>query len=78
MNAIDGERAEDGGWLLTCAHFDLIIIDEAHRSIFRKYRSIFSYYDALLLGMTASTKDLDAYRVLYIFDQFVLLTFLLY
>jgi len=60
MNAIDNEKTEDGNRLFTPAHFDLIIIDEAHRSIFRKYRSIFSYFDAMLLGMTATPKsDVD-------------------
>ena len=42
------------------AHFDLIIIDEAHRSIFRKYRVIFEYFDAYLVGLTATPKqDID-------------------
>lgn len=38
-------------------HFDLIIIDEAHRSVYQKYRAIFSYFDALLVGLTATPKD---------------------
>ncbi|MFM7600529.1 MAG: DEAD/DEAH box helicase family protein, partial [Pseudanabaena sp.] len=38
-------------------HFDLIIIDEAHRSVFQKYRHIFNYFDCLLLGLTATPKD---------------------
>src|SRR3989475_5802129 len=38
-------------------HFDLIIIDEAHRSVFQKYRAIFDYFDALLVGLTATPKD---------------------
>ena len=38
-------------------HFDLIIIDEAHRSIFMKYKSIFDYFDSLLVGLTATPKD---------------------
>ena len=37
--------------------FDLIIIDEAHRSVFGKYGAIFSYFDALLLGLTATPRD---------------------
>lgn len=39
------------------AHFDLIIIDEAHRSIFNKYGQLFNYFDALLLGLTATPRD---------------------
>lgn len=38
-------------------HFDLIIIDEAHRSIFQKYRAIFDYFDSLLVGLTATPRD---------------------
>ncbi|MEA5479661.1 DEAD/DEAH box helicase family protein [Pseudanabaena galeata UHCC 0370] len=38
-------------------HFDLIIIDEAHRSVFQKYRHIFNYFDCHLLGLTATPKD---------------------
>jgi len=38
-------------------HFDLIIVDEAHRSIYQKYRAIFDYFDALLVGLTATPKD---------------------
>jgi len=37
-------------------HFDLVIIDEAHRSIFQKYRAIFDYFDSLLVGLTATPK----------------------
>lgn len=60
LNAIDSARAEDGRRLFTPAHFDLIIIDESHRSIFKKYRAIFDYFDALLVGLTATPKtDVD-------------------
>ncbi len=38
-------------------HFDLVIIDEAHRSVFKKYRAIFEYFDSLLVGLTATPKD---------------------
>ena len=38
-------------------HFDLIIIDEAHRSVYRKYRAIFDYFDSLLIGLTATPRD---------------------
>ena len=60
LNAIDSARAEDGRRLFTPAHFDLIIIDESHRSIFKKYRAIFDYFDAMLVGLTATPKtDVD-------------------
>ena len=38
-------------------HFDLIIIDEAHRSVFGKYKAIFDYFDALLIGLTATPRE---------------------
>ena len=38
-------------------HFDLIVIDEAHRSVYQKYGVIFNYFDSLLVGLTATPKD---------------------
>ncbi|PMP37032.1 DEAD/DEAH box helicase family protein [Vibrio splendidus] len=38
-------------------HFDLIIVDEAHRSVYSKYRQIFEYFDGFLVGLTATPKD---------------------
>jgi type I restriction enzyme R subunit len=38
-------------------HFDLIVIDEAHRSVYQKYGAIFNYFDSLLVGLTATPKD---------------------
>lgn len=38
-------------------HFDLVIVDEAHRSVYAKYGSIFSYFDGYLIGLTATPKD---------------------
>lgn len=37
--------------------FDLIIIDEAHRSVFGKYGSIFDYFDSFLIGLTATPRE---------------------
>lgn len=68
LNAIDTAKTDDGSKLYTPAHFDLIIIDEAHRSIFNKYRAIFEYFDALLLGLTATPKD-DVDRNTYEFFE---------
>lgn len=60
LNAIDNVKNEDGQTLFTPAHFDLIIIDEAHRSIFKKYKAIFQYFDSLIVGLTATPKtDVD-------------------
>lgn len=56
MNCIDSVHDEQGK-LFTCGHFDLVICDEAHRSIYNKYRDIFTYFDAPLVGLTATPKD---------------------
>ena len=56
MNCIDSVHDEDGK-LFTCGHFDLLICDEAHRSIYNKYKDIFNYFDAPLVGLTATPKD---------------------
>lgn len=47
----------DGQRKFGVGHFDLIVIDEAHRSVYQKYRAIFDYFDALLVGLTATPKD---------------------
>ncbi|MDT3670760.1 MAG: DEAD/DEAH box helicase family protein [Aromatoleum sp.] len=55
MGLID--EAFDGQRRFGVGHFDLIIIDEAHRSVYQKYRAIFDYFDSLLVGLTATPKD---------------------
>ena len=57
MNCIDTVADEAGKKLFTCGHFDLLICDEAHRSIYNKYQDIFTYFDAPLVGLTATPKD---------------------
>jgi len=52
INLIDGDDRTFG-----IGRFDLIIIDEAHRSIFNKYKAIFTYFDSLLVGLTATPRD---------------------
>ncbi|MEE1124380.1 MAG: DEAD/DEAH box helicase family protein [Acutalibacteraceae bacterium] len=56
IRSIDSIK-DDKGKLFTCGHFDLVICDEAHRSIYNKYRDIFTYFDAPLVGLTATPKD---------------------
>lgn len=51
INKIDGEEKA-----FTAGRFDLIVVDEAHRSIFNKYGAIFRYFDALLVGLTATPR----------------------
>jgi type I restriction enzyme R subunit len=45
-------------------HFDLIIVDEAHRSLFNKYADIFGYFDALMIGLTATPRN-DIHKSTY-------------
>jgi type I restriction enzyme, R subunit len=64
MGLID-ETAE-GKRRFGAGHFDLVVIDEAHRSVYRKYGAIFDYFDSLLVGLTATPKDevdRDTYRL---------------
>ncbi|MXP41875.1 DUF4145 domain-containing protein [Altererythrobacter soli] len=56
MNLIEKAR-QDGNQRFGPGYFDLIIIDEAHRSVYRKYKAIFDWFDAPLLGLTATPKD---------------------
>ncbi len=55
MNLIDGKQA--GKAKFGPGHFDLIVIDEAHRSVYQRYRAIFEYFDSFLVGLTATPKD---------------------
>jgi len=59
MNSINNQLEGDSRFY-GVGHFDVVIIDEAHRSIYQKYQSIFEYFDGLLIGLTATPKkDLD-------------------
>jgi len=55
MGLID--QAKDGQKRFGVGHFDLVIIDEAHRSVYQKYGAIFDYFDSYLVGLTATPKD---------------------
>ncbi len=52
IDQMEGERRAYG-----VGHFDLIIIDEAHRSVYQKYGAIFQYFDSYLVGLTATPRD---------------------
>jgi type I restriction enzyme R subunit len=63
-NRID--RSDGNKRIFGSGHFDLIIIDEAHRSIYKKYRALFDYFDGLLVGLTATPRSeihRDTYRI---------------
>ncbi|MBN3989261.1 MAG: DEAD/DEAH box helicase family protein [Nostoc sp. NMS2] len=66
LNRID--RSDGSQRIFGPGHFDLVIVDEAHRSIYKKYRALFEYFDGLLVGLTATPRD-EVYRDTYrIFD----------
>ncbi|WP_096294209.1 DEAD/DEAH box helicase family protein [Nitrosomonas ureae] len=71
LNCIDGTR-RDIKETFSVAHFDLLIIDEAHRSVYQKYGAIFDYFDALLLGLTATPRgevERNTYRLFELDDH---------
>lgn len=55
MGLIDSQKK--GEAVFSPGHFDLVIIDEAHRSVYQRYRAIFSYFDSLLVGLTATPRE---------------------
>ena len=55
MGLID--ETNGGEARFSVGHFDLVIIDEAHRSVYQKYGAIFDYFDALLVGLTATPRE---------------------
>ncbi|MBT2721460.1 DEAD/DEAH box helicase family protein [Bacillus sp. ISL-46] len=58
MNLIDQTKKESKRF--SVGHFDLLIVDESHRSIYKKYGAIFEYFDSLMIGLTATPKtDID-------------------
>ena len=57
MNLINDATTGDGERRFGPGHFDLVVIDEAHRSVFQKYKAIFEYFDSLLVGLTATPRD---------------------
>ncbi|SDE54947.1 DEAD/DEAH box helicase family protein [Riemerella columbipharyngis] len=71
LNRID-QLNETGERPFGIGHFDLIIIDEAHRSVYQKYQAIFDYFDTLLIGLTATPKkeiDRNTYQLFEIEDD---------
>lgn len=70
MNLID--ELEDGVRPFSPSYFDLIIIDEAHRSIYQKYQALFTWFDGLILGLTATPRsevDRNTYQMFELEDK---------
>ncbi|AOV17241.1 restriction endonuclease subunit R [Acidihalobacter aeolianus] len=55
LNLID--QSDGGTARFGVGHFDLVVIDEAHRSVYQKYGAIFAYFDSLLVGLTATPRE---------------------
>ena len=65
INMIDGETDSDNRYY-GAGHFDLIIFDEIHRSVYNRYKHIFKYFDGIRIGLTATPKseaDRDTYAL---------------
>ena len=68
INYIDTDTKE-----FSVGRFDLIVIDEAHRSVFGKFGAIFNYFDSMLLGLTATPRedvDKSTYELLELEDGY--------
>ncbi len=66
VNDGDGDERRFGP-----GYFDLVVIDEAHRSVYQKYGAIFDWFDSLLVGLTATPKDEvdhNTYRLFHVED----------
>ena len=68
MNLIDAEDSR-GVKRFGVGHFDLVIIDEAHRSVYQKYGAIFAYFDSLLTGLTATPREEIDRNTYELFDR---------
>jgi len=66
VNLIDGKQ--QGKAKFGPGHFDLVIIDEAHRSVYQRFRAIFEYFDSFLVGLTATPKDEVDHNTYSLFD----------
>jgi type I restriction enzyme, R subunit len=61
-------EVRDGRRRFGPGHFDLVVIDEAHRSVYQKYKAIFDYFDSFLVGLTATPKDEVNINTYHLFD----------
>ncbi|TSD98086.1 DUF4145 domain-containing protein [Skermania sp. ID1734] len=66
MNLIN--TTDDGGRKFGPGYFDLVVIDEAHRSVYQKYGAIFAWFDSLLVGLTATPKDEVSHNTYRLFN----------
>src|SRR5690606_18479051 len=67
MGLID-KKSADKSQRFGVGAFDLVVIDEAHRSVYQKYKAIFEYFDAFLVGLTATPRDEIDVNTYHLFD----------
>ena len=48
--------------------FDLIVIDESHRSIYNTYGEVLDYFNAIQLGLTATPRDVVDHNTFALFE----------
>ena len=65
---IYNQKDENGRYLISPGEFDVIISDEAHRSIYNKWRDVFTYLDAIQIGLTATPADYIDRNTFYFFN----------
>ena len=69
MDAINEHRSESGARLYNPAHFDLIVIDESHPSVYEDHASLLRYFDAILLGFSSLPPEAPGEAEIYRFYE---------
>lgn len=63
LNIIENEKES-----LSPHFFDLIIIDESHRSIYNVYQNVLNYFNTIVLGLTATPTDAVDHNTFELFE----------
>jgi len=63
LNIIRGEKKT-----LSPHFFDLIVVDESHRSIYNTYQEILEYFNTITLGLTATPTDVIDHNTFQLFE----------
>lgn len=59
---------KDEGNSLSPHFFDLIVIDESHRSIYNTYQEVLQYFNTITLGLTATPTDVIDHNTFELFE----------
>ncbi|BEU88268.1 hypothetical protein TAMA11512_17320 [Selenomonas sp. TAMA-11512] len=68
LDAIDDRRTESGARLFDPSHFDIIIIDDSHTSIYKNYIDVLRFFDAIWLGFSSLPPDAAGQTEIYELD----------